>query len=78
MVMEDSTHTGNVLPQGTFSQDIADDVDHNLCTLDGENTFHGMGIIQVSTNNNGSLHEQKAIKRIDLQRVASVSKLEKR
>ena len=33
-----------------------------------------MEIIQVSTNNNGLLHEEKAIKRIDLQRVASVSK----
>ena len=37
-------------------------------------TFYGMEIIQVSTNNNGFLHEEKAIKRIDLQRVASVSK----
>ena len=74
MVMEDATHTGVVLPPGTFSQNIADNVDHNLCTLDGKNTFHEMGIIQVSTNNNGLLHEEKAIKQIDLQRVASVSK----
>ena len=37
-------------------------------------TFYGMEIIQVSTNNNGFLHEEKAIKRIDLQRLASVSK----
>ena len=43
MVMEDSTHTGIVLPQGTFSQNIADDVDHRLYTLDGKNTFHGWG-----------------------------------
>ena len=63
-----------LLIPGTFSQNIADNVDHNLCTLDGKNTFHVMGIIQVSTNNNGLLHEEKAIKRIDLQRVASVSK----
>ena len=74
MVMEDATHTGVVLPSETFSQNIADNVDQNLCTLDGKNTFHGMGIIQVSTNNNGLLHEEKALKRIDLQRVASVSK----
>ena len=73
MVMEDATHTGVVLPSEIFSQNIADNVDQNLCTLDGKNTFHGMGIIQVSTNNNGLLHEEKAIKRIDLQRVASVS-----
>ena len=74
MVMEDATHTGVVLPPGTFSQNIADNADHNLCTLDGKNTFHGMGIIHVSTNNNGLLHEEKAAKRKDLQRVASVSK----
>ena len=74
MVMEDATHTGVVLPQGTFSQNIPDNEDHNLCTLDRKNTFHGMGIIQGSTNNNGLLHEEKVIKRIDLQRVASVSK----
>ena len=30
--------------------------------------------IQVSANNNGLLQEEKTIKRIDLQRVASVSK----
>ena len=42
-------------------------------------TFHGTGIIQVSTNNNGFnnngfLHEEKAINRIDLQKLASVRK----
>ena len=24
---------------------VGDNVDHNICTLDGKNTFHGMGII---------------------------------
>ena len=30
MVIEDATHTGVVLPPGTFSQNIAGNVDHNL------------------------------------------------
>ena len=34
---------------GTFIQHIADNVDHNLRTLDGYNTFHGMGIIAAVT-----------------------------
>ena len=37
------------LTEGSFVQYIADNVDHNLRTLDGENTFHGMGIIAAIT-----------------------------
>ena len=37
------------LLQGTFTQWVADNVDHNICTLDGKDTFHGMGIIAVGT-----------------------------
>ena len=32
-----------------FVQDAADDVDHNIRTLDNNNTFHGMGIIVMVT-----------------------------
>jgi len=32
-----------------YTQFVADNVDHNICTVDGLNTFHGMGIISVST-----------------------------
>lgn len=32
-----------------FTQFAADNVDHNVCTLDGLGTFHGMGIISMST-----------------------------
>jgi len=32
-----------------FTQWIADNVDHNLVTLTGKGTFHGMGIISVSS-----------------------------
>jgi len=34
---------------GRFIQYIADNVDHNTRTLDGKDTFHGMGIIAAVT-----------------------------
>ena len=33
----------------SFAQFVADNADHNLCTLDGRNTFHGVGIIAAVT-----------------------------
>ena len=35
--------------QSNFTQYVADNVDHNIRTLDGHNTFHGMGMIACST-----------------------------
>ena len=32
-----------------FTQWIGDNIDHNIQTIDGKNTFHGMGIIAVGT-----------------------------
>lgn len=37
------------LQQHTSLQFVADNVDHNSCTLDGHDTFHGMGIIASVT-----------------------------
>lgn len=37
------------LTEGHFVQYVADNVDHNLCTIDGKGTFHGMGIIACIT-----------------------------
>ena len=34
---------------GAFTQRVAYNVNHNLATLDGQETFHGMGIIAIST-----------------------------
>lgn len=31
-----------------FTQWVSDNVDHNIVTLDGKGTFHGMGIISYS------------------------------
>ena len=39
----------NTLSCGQFMQYIADNIDHNLRTIDGKNTFHGMGIISCIT-----------------------------
>ncbi len=38
---------------GTFTQWVADNVDHNVATLDGNGSLHGMGIIAVSTPKDG-------------------------
>ena len=35
--------------QGQFLQFMADNIDHHTQTLDGLNTFHGMGMIKVVT-----------------------------
>ena len=42
---------------------MADNVDHNIRTLDGHDTFHGMGIIAAYTPRN---LKSKAIKRVSV------------
>ena len=43
----------------SFTQWSADNVDHNVITLNGLGAFHGMGIISMSINcNNGESNEQ--------------------
>ena len=34
----------------SFTQFVADNVDHDICTLDGTGTFHRMGIISTTVN----------------------------
>ena len=43
-----------ILP-GSFVQWITDNVDHNSQTIDGKNTFHGMGIVTSVTPSLSSL-----------------------
>ncbi|KAG1647735.1 hypothetical protein GQR58_030367 [Nymphon striatum] len=74
MATEDASEVAVTLPPGSFAQYVADNVDHNLCTLDGKKTFHGMGIIQVSTNSSGTHNREKAIKRQKLELVNLVTK----
>lgn len=38
----------------SFTQFVADNTDHNVRTLDGNNTFHGMGIIAATPVQNGT------------------------
>ena len=47
------------LSEGCFVQYVADNVDHNTCTLDGFSTFHGMGMmttVMPSTTNRKRIH----------------------
>ena len=46
-----SSNFEDVLPKypGSVTQWVANNVDHNICTLDGKSTFHGIGVIAVST-----------------------------
>ena len=46
---------------GKFAQYAADNVDHNTRTLDGHNTFHGMGMIAVVTP--GTKHSRNVARR---------------
>ena len=53
---------------GSVTQWVADNVDHNIATLDGRGTFHGVGIISVSTPTTPAVtrrHEQ-LVRRGDL------------
>lgn len=49
--------------ESSFTQFIADNVDHNISTLDGKGTFHGMGIIASTVNSRGHIIEEIKIKR---------------
>ena len=46
--MDESGSTAEAYPE-SFTQWVGDNVDHNTVTLDGQGTFHGMGVISIST-----------------------------
>ena len=56
------TDIAGFLP-GHFVQYIADNVDHNIRTIDGNNMFHGMGII-AAVNPAATVH--KPVSRISV------------
>ena len=58
VVENDDSLNSMVSARPEFAQWVADNVDHNTATLDGKNTFHGMGIIAASIGN-GSLHAKE-------------------
>ena len=50
----------------SLSQWVADNVDHNLASIDGCGSFHGMGVMVILTptkNNTGRVASQNAIKK---------------
>ena len=61
--MKADTEPLTTLPNNSFVQWSADNVDHNLATLDGKETFHGMGII-ASVTPSGSIEQLKDVKRL--------------
>ncbi|KAG1656137.1 Solute carrier family 35 member G1 [Nymphon striatum] len=74
MATEEASQISTKFPPGTFTQYVADNVDHNLCTLDGKDTFHGMGIIISSTNKSRLQRQSQTIKREFLKPVSQVTK----
>jgi len=71
---------------GQFVQYAADNVDHNVRTLDGNNTFHGMGMIAIVTparvNCNrvprlsATANDVTAVGRIDIRYCKSINNLQ--
>ena len=43
--LTNGSELNGIINDASFPLFIADNVDHNLMTLNGENTFHGMGMI---------------------------------
>jgi hypothetical protein len=72
-----SNNEGPLLPcyPECFTQWVADNVDHNPVTLDGQGTFHGMGIIAASTPTSRETPAMVAtrVKRIARMRVADLT-----
>ena len=63
-VLQDETlSTISPPPAPTFTQWGADNVDHNVRTLDGSGTFHGMGIIAMSTLGSDIGREKRVLRR---------------
>ena len=51
--------------QNSFTKVITDNVDHNIATIDGHGTFHGMGIIASTIANANHVINEIKIKRTD-------------
>ena len=66
-VVQSESIEQQLLPEtfpGSFSQWVADNVDHNLASIDGCGSFRGMGVMVISTptkNSTGRVASQNAI-----------------
>lgn len=56
-------------------QHVADNVDHNVATIDGSGTFHGMGIVATVTPNINALRKQIAKKNVTAEDLAAVGRI---
>ena len=54
-----------------YTQLVADNVDHNICTIDGQGTFHGMGVIAIGTQ---KTHNQQQKESGQIRRIESILK----
>ena len=61
---------------GSFTQWSADNIDHNIRSLDGKNTLHAMGIVASTTDNEGNNRyvEMEPVQRQKLKKVGDVTK----
>ena len=59
------------LLDGVYTQWVADNVDHNVCIIDGKGTFHGMGIIAIGTR---KTHNQQQKESGQIRRIESILK----
>ena len=64
----DSSESPMEASDGSFCQWVADNVDHNQVRLTGKVTFHGMGVISISTS---STVRNTPVKRIEERAKAS-------
>ena len=55
MIASEEEEIENLL-DGKFTQWIGDNLEHNVRTIDGKNTFHGMGIIQQEREHRNKNH----------------------
>ena len=55
------------LLDGVYTQWVSDNVDHNICTIDGKETFHGTGVIAIGTRKatNQQKKESRQIRKIE-------------
>ena len=67
--MENIHGVENMDESSNFTQWVADNVDHNINTLTGKGTFHGMGIISVTQP--GKITSDKPVTRIQKRKKAS-------
>lgn len=73
---ENATDIISTYMPGSFSQWSADNVDHNVRTLDGKDTLHAMGIVCSTTNKDGPTHlaNMRPVPRQKIQKVGSLIK----